>query len=179
MFEYRSHRLINGRVLPDTYGDPPAGLQRCVRPPIAGDIAFQLGCPVPLVSRWLPTMLRTCVPEAPVDEYRNSPTREDDVWTDPDTRQIEPKIFSESVSERMEGCTKANLRRSVYALDRGHVSRSTRRRRSGTTARRSLLHSACRHGPQSAGRSPGWAPNWGTIDWVVGRPSHAAHLANP
>jgi hypothetical protein len=112
--DHCSDGSIERLVFPQPY-DRPAGLaERGVGGSIAFDILLKLRLPVPRIGRWLATVLGARMPEAAVNEHRDSPRRENDVW--PNSHpviQVQPKILPVPVSHGMQRTPKRELRLGV------------------------------------------------------------------
>lgn len=82
-------------VLPDSDHVPTCCLERGVRRPIPFHVASELGCPVPLVSGRLASMLGADVPEASVYEHCDPASRKNQVRSHPSTGEIHAQVLSE------------------------------------------------------------------------------------
>ncbi len=134
LMEHIEHGLggrVDWNVLPDSYYLPAVLLQRRRRSPVALDVPAELLRPVLRVRPRDPAMLRATVPEAPVNEYRQPPTREDDVHLDSDLARPEeivlPKPRSAAMEFRPQRLLRLRTRPTVRPHERRHCS--TRRMR--------------------------------------------------
>jgi hypothetical protein len=114
-------------VTPEAQDQPPSIRQRFIVAPIACDVRRDLGAPPFGVPLRLRGVQGTPVPEAAVDEDRDSQILEDDVWTHPrDPRDCRVNAVAEPAS--MEGAAKAHLVIGIPPTDSLHPSTNERMR---------------------------------------------------
>lgn len=77
-FDDTFHLLVDG-VLPHANHKPPASLQFQRLVVVSLHVFDELGCPERAIGRWSYIVVGASVPEAPVNEYCNAPTREDNI----------------------------------------------------------------------------------------------------
>jgi hypothetical protein len=81
---------------------PPGGFEGLVVGPVALDVPRELRRPIVAVrARRLP-VLRAPVPEAPIDEYGDAHSGENDVRSDPPMTDWDAKIFPKTKTEPMK-----------------------------------------------------------------------------
>jgi hypothetical protein len=90
-------------VLPRAYHHPAIGLERLRIALISGDRLIELRYPVVSVSRRHVPVLRTAVPEAPVDENGDSDAGKDNIRTHRATGEGDPIVDPEAQSGAMQG----------------------------------------------------------------------------
>lgn len=110
-----------GIVFPYAYHRPAVRSERFVYSLIPNSIAFELGSPIRLIHPRLPPMLRAPVPEASVNENRDSLFREHQVWPDADILRKNHLMFPEpiasSVKKRAQGNLGLGIKTPVAAHD--------------------------------------------------------------
>jgi hypothetical protein len=117
--------LIKGFVLPDADHRPASRSQDRVGPPVAFDVAPQLGGPIPVVRGRLAAMLGAHVPEAAVDKDGDLSCSED--YVGPDLRAIvKPKhvIFAVPVALPVQCAAQCDLWLGIRPAVRTHVTRT-------------------------------------------------------
>lgn len=143
--------LLGRDVLPDP-DDGPAGTPKFFRDaPIALDVAGQLRPPVVGVGLGSASMLRTGVPEAPVDENRDLRPSESDVRANSAAGKVDQQVLAVSIALPMEQGTNTELRTCVAAGIRSHRGR-------GRRARRERVRGHLAHQDQQSRRSRAFAP---------------------
>ena len=105
--------VVCGDVLPEAHDRPPHCFERSGIPSIPRDILGELCCPIIRVGFWVGSVDRADMPEASINEYRDSRSRKDDVDPDWPVRSRNPSIDEEPPSPQMELGTQRTLRRSI------------------------------------------------------------------
>lgn len=109
-------------MLPDAQHPPPRSTQPAIGVCIAQSIGLDLCPPIRGVGLWPGPMLGTPVPEAAIDEDRNTSAGEEDVCAPSKARQglaIDPKPESATMQQRTDGQLRPGVTRAV----RSHASR--------------------------------------------------------
>lgn len=109
-------------MFPETYHAPAGGLQCCIRCLVPFNVPAELWRPIPFVTGRLPSVLRTDMPEAPINEDRDPTRSEDDVRSNTDAaREVEAEILPVPVASSVQRTTERNLRLGVRTAVRLHV----------------------------------------------------------
>lgn len=102
-------------VLPDPDDTPPCGSERVINRAIAFDVACELGLPVLDVHLRGSAVLRTSVPEAPVDEHSHPSSREDNVCAHPTVERLNGVVNAEAKAPAVQFAPERKLRLGVPA----------------------------------------------------------------
>ena len=106
-FLHTISRFVHGLVLPDSDHEPTGGLQPSRGILVAATIGLEfLPPPLSIVPRH-GSVLRAQMPEAAVDEHRNSLTGEDDV--DPSAPPVERRVDAVTETPTPEFLSERNL----------------------------------------------------------------------
>lgn len=89
-------------MFPDSQNSPSCSLKPEVRSHIAVAVSPEFRVPVGHIALGGRGVFRTAMPEATVDEDRQPPTGEDDVWANWAAGKAKPEVLSESVASAMQ-----------------------------------------------------------------------------
>lgn len=93
---------FNHFVLPESQYCPSGGFECGSLTTVSLGVPFELLRPVLAVHIWFSAVLRTAVPETPVNKHRHAPLGERNVRSDESSVDPDRVIFSEAVSQPME-----------------------------------------------------------------------------
>lgn len=115
------------RVLPDALNEPTGLHKPTVRVPVPFPVALDLVRPIPAVRSVNPlTVVRTSVPETPIDEHCHSLATEDDVRSAVDFGQ-RPCVYPVAQSHCVQRASESEFRYCVFPRQRLHPPSDLRR----------------------------------------------------
>ena len=123
--EHHSGSVIGRSVLPDSNDLPPRSFEGARHPTVALLVSGELGRPVLSVGRRCGPVVRTAVPEAPIDEYGDTAAGEHDIHPHAAAVPLDEVVLPKSLASGVQPPPELHLRLRVdFAVPTHHGGHS-------------------------------------------------------